>query len=119
MTFNRRNIVSFFENINSNDLNTLSEILDENCELYFPKTQPLSSKKDVLRFFKILKFQYPELIFVVHEILIDGDFSAVYWTNTGRNRKNEHYENEGMTLLRIQNNKIVYLSDFFKNTENF
>ena len=76
-------------------------------------------KDRILKFLKIFFRQYPELIFTVERVIRQGDQAAVHWTNRGSNRRKEPYENEGVTILEIKNGKIVYLSDFFKNTEKW
>jgi hypothetical protein len=119
MTIDKESIASFFNGMSGNNLNVIADILDDSCVLDFPKTKPLSTKKDVLRFLKILRYQYPELEFTIQKILLDGQFAAVHWKNKGFNRKSELYENEGVMILEWKNNKIFHLSEFFKNTENF
>ena len=47
----------------------------------------------------------------------DGNLAAVHWTDRGVNRKKEPYENEGVTILELKEGRIVFISDFFKNTE--
>jgi len=55
----------FFQFVNTRDLNMLEELLSEDAEFCFPKTQPVLGKKQIIRFFKILFRQYPELVFQV------------------------------------------------------
>jgi len=42
--FREQTITKFFEVFNSRDLNQMRELLHEDAELYFPKTQPLIGK---------------------------------------------------------------------------
>jgi hypothetical protein len=51
--------------------------------------------------------------------IIEGERSAIHWTNKGVSRKDEPYENEGITILEEDGEKISFISDFFKDTEKF
>lgn len=112
-------MVDFFEAVNRRDLEQLGNLLTENAEFYFPKTQPLLGKKRILKFFGILFRQYPELSFEVQRVIIEADKAAAHWTNRGVSRKKEPYENEGVTILEFTGNRISFISDFFKDTERF
>jgi hypothetical protein len=63
--------------------------------------------------------QYPELVFDVKGIIVEGERAAVHWTNRGTSRKKEPYENEGVTLLEWEQDGFRFMSDFFKDTEEF
>jgi ketosteroid isomerase-like protein len=109
----------FFEIVNRRDLDALGDGLTEDAEFYFPKTQPLRGRNKVIRFFKILFRQFPKLDFEVQRVIIQGQIGAVHWKNSGVNRKQEPYDNEGVTLLEMRGDKIGYISDFFKDTGKF
>jgi ketosteroid isomerase-like protein len=112
-------VARFFELLNERNLEQLGESLAENAEFYFPKTQPLIGKERILRFFNILFRQYPVLTFRVRRTVIQGTWAAIHWTNQGRSRKDLPYENEGVTLLELEEDRIRWISDFFKDTEQF
>ena len=109
----------FFEVINSRNLKKMAELLDDDCEFYFPKTQPLIGKDRILRFFNILFRQYPELRFEVRRMILQGSNAAIHWTNQGHNRRRESYENEGVTIFEMADEKISFMSDFFKSTDQW
>ena len=109
----------FFQLINRRDMDAFEGILQEEAEFYFPKTQPLLGKNRIRRFFQILFRQFPELEFQVLKTIIQDSWVAVHWKNKGKNRQDEPYENEGVTLLEIEGGKITYISDFFKDTGKF
>ena len=109
----------FFQLINRRDMDAFEGILQEEAEFYFPKTQPLLGKNRIRRFFQILFRQFPELEFQVLKTIIQDSWVAVHWKNKGKNRQDEPYENEGVTLLEIEGGKIKYISDFFKDTGKF
>jgi ketosteroid isomerase-like protein len=112
-------VQSFFDLVNERNLDKLESLLSHNAEFFFPKTQPLIGKKRIIKFLSLLFRQYPELTFTIQRIIIQENQAAVLWTNRGRNRKNQTYENEGVTILEAEKEKITFISDFFKDTEKF
>jgi ketosteroid isomerase-like protein len=115
----KQTIETFFEIFNSRDMDRMGELLHEDAEFYFPKTQPLIGKARILKFLNILFRQYPELSFDIQRIICEGDNAAVHWTNKGRSRRKEPYQNEGVSILEIKDDKISFISDFFKDTQRF
>jgi len=110
----------FFDALNRHDLAQMGDLITEGAEVYFPKTQPLTGKDRILRFFKILFHRYPELLFQVERTIVEGRNAAVHWRNRGVSRKGEPYDNEGVTLFKEgDDGRIVFISDFFKDTEKF
>ena len=107
----------FFDVFDHRNLEKMSGVLTANAELCFPKTQPLIGEKRIFKFLNILFRQYPELVFEIQRVILQDDWAAVHWTNQGLNRRNEPYQNEGVTLLEMQAGKIKFISDFFKNTD--
>lgn len=114
-----KTIAEFFVFFNNRDLERLRALLADHARFDFPKTQPLLSPDRILKFLHILFRQYPELVFTVHRTVVQESRAAVHWTNRGKNRRGEPYENEGMTLLEFEGDKIAYISDFFKDTGKF
>lgn len=112
-------VVEFFEFFSSQDLDRMANYLKADARLLFPKTQPLIGKEKILKFFKILFRQYPELIFTVEDTISEGDRVAAHWTNRGIDKKNEPYDNEGVTLFFFEDGLVYLLSDFFKDTGKF
>ena len=110
---------TFFEVFNKRDMEKMEKLLDPDAEFFFPKTQPLIGKERILKFLGILFRQYPQLSFTIQRVIQQDARAAVHWTNQGFNRRKEAYQNEGVTILELQNAKIKYISDFFKNTEKF
>ena len=111
--------LTFFQVLNDRDLKTADTLLDPRAELFFPKTTPITGKERILKFLRILFRSFPELTFTIKRVIHDDDLAAVHWTDRGVNRKNEPYDNEGVTILELKAGKIVLISDFFKNTEKW
>ena len=112
-------ILKFFQILNERDLDGAENLLDSRTEFFFPKSQPIIGKDRILKFLKIFFRQYPELSFHVEKVILQGDHAAVHWTNRGINRRREPYENEGVTILEMEDGKIKFISDFFKDTEKW
>lgn len=109
----------FFEIINKRDFDQMRSHLTEDARLLFPKTQPLIGRERILKFFQVLFHRYPALIFSVEGTIAEGDKVAVHWKNSGINKRREPYDNEGVTLFHFEGGKVVFMSDFFKDTGKF
>ena len=112
-------VTQFFEFLSTQSLGQMANFLKEDARLFFPKTQPLIGKERILKFFQILFRQYPELTFTVEHTIAQQDKVAAHWRNRGINRKNEPYENEGVTLFFLEDGLVSLMSDFFKDTGKF
>ena len=109
----------FFTLVNERDLSKLEALLREESEFYFPKTKPMLGKDRIIRFFKILFHRFPHLEFQIQRTIVQEANAAVHWSNRGMNRRKEPYENEGVTILEMEEGRITFISDFFKDTEKF
>ncbi len=110
----------FFDGLNRRDPKQIGSLLAEEAEFFFPKTKTMRGKDQILRFFKILFHLYPEMLFQLERTIVEGKTAAAHWKNQGINRKGEPYNNEGVTLfLEGDEGLIVFMSDFFKDTEKF
>jgi ketosteroid isomerase-like protein len=114
-----RKVIRFFEFFSTQNPGQMAGFLREDARLFFPKAQPLIGKERILKFFQILFRQYPELKFTVEHTIAEHDKVAAHWRNRGINRKNEPYENEGITLFFFEEGLVSMMSDFFKDTEKF
>ena len=114
-----RKATQFFECLSTRNLGEMANSLKEDARLLFPKTQPLIGRDMIVKFFKVLFRQYPELTFTVQHTIAQQDKVAAHWTNRGINRKNEPYENEGVTLFFFEDGLVSLMSDFFKDTGKF
>ena len=109
----------FFDALNKRDFQLMASLLDPEVEMFFPKTAPLRGRERTLKFIRLLFRKYPQLDFSVQRVIAQGELTAVHWTNRGRSRKDEAYENEGVTLIELSGSRIRFISDFFKDTEKF
>ena len=109
----------FFEAVNRRDVQVMEKLLDADVKMLFPKTAPLVGRKRVLQFLRLLFRNYPQLDFSVHRTIRQENQVAIHWTNRGKTRTGEPYENEGVTLIELSAGGIRFISDFFKDTEKF
>jgi ketosteroid isomerase-like protein len=115
----KETVLKFFQVLNERDLDEADNLLTAKTEFYFPKTQPIIGKDRIIKFLNIFFRRYPELFFTVVKVILQEDLAAVHWTNRGISRHKEPYENEGVTILEMDKEKIVYISDFFKDTDKW
>ncbi len=109
----------FFDALNTRDFQTMEQLLDADAEMFFPKTQPLYGRKRILQFLRLLFRKYPQLSFSVHRTIRQEHLTAIHWTNRGKTRAGQPYENEGVTLFELSGDRIRFISDFFKDTQKF
>ena len=112
-------LITFFDCMNSRNLDEMGELLADNAELYFPKTKSLIGRDKIYKFFRILFRKYPELSFQVLRTIIQDNSAAVHWTNQGVSKEGVPYNNEGVTIFEEKDEMIQFISDFFKDTERF
>ncbi len=65
--------------------------------------------------------KYSELIFEVQDIITENEKTCDIWTNSGKYMNGKEYKNSDMTLIHFKEDKIIFLSDYFKDisfTEN-
>lgn len=109
-------VEKIFTALNCRDLSALAPFLAEDAVFDFPGAGCISGKNRILLFFKILFRKYPRLTFSVTDIIIEGERACAVWTNEGENAHGRAYRNRGITLVRIANGQIIFISDYFKDT---
>lgn len=105
-----------FEAMNIRDFSDLEIHITDDVALDFPGNGVVSGMKKVLLFLKVLLRKYPTLKFTVSEIIATENRACAVWTNKGTDTTGAPYQNSGMTLIRFQNDKICFISDYFKDT---
>ena len=105
-----------FAAMNSRDLSGLEPHLADDAVFDFPGAGSITGKKKILLFLKVLFRKYPRLKFTVEDILLEGDRACAVWSNQGEDTSGSPYQNRGITLVRVAKGKIVFISDYFKDT---
>ena len=88
----------------------------EDAVLDFPGSEKVKGCRRIIVFLKAVLRKYPELKFTIEKIIVDGTGAAVVWSNKGKFKNGEPYNNQGITLVQIRDGKIVLISDYFKDT---
>lgn len=105
-----------FSAMNARNLSRLEQYLAENAVFDFPGAGRMEGARRILLFFKILFRKYTYLTFTLDDIMVDNDRVCVVWRNAGESSTGVPYTNRGVTVVHILNNKIIYISDYFKDT---
>jgi ketosteroid isomerase-like protein len=105
-----------FAAMNSRDFDQLKDDMDENITFDFPGTKLIEGRRKVIVFLNALMRKYKMLTFKMTDIIIDQDKSVVIWTNFGEAPDGSEYRNNGATFIKFKKDKIVFLSDYFKDT---
>jgi ketosteroid isomerase-like protein len=106
----------FFQALNTRDFDSAKKFLHEDVALDFPGSGRMEGIRRVIIFIKALLRKYPVLIFNIREVIVEGDRICAIWTNTGENLAGDDYENSGITLFHLENQQIIFISDYFKDT---
>jgi len=105
-----------FNAMNSRDPAILGNHLAVDAVFDFPGAGEMHGIRRILVFFKVLFKKYPRLVFTVEDIIIDGERACVIWRNKGENSSGQAYANRGVTVITCRDDKICFLSDYFKDT---
>jgi len=104
------------DSLNRRDVTPLKPLIDEQAVFFFPGAKPVAGAERMCRFFEILFYRFPRLVFTVGRVVGDDRCAAAEWTNEGEDRRGAPYANQGVTFLELAAGRIVYLSDTFKDT---
>ncbi len=102
--------------IDKRDFTLYEKHVAEDAVLDFPGAEPVNGCRKIIVFLKAVLRKYPELNFTIENIVVDKESAAVVWSNVGKHKNGEPYYNRGITLVKIKNNEIVLISDYFKDT---
>ncbi len=117
MNMNKKEIVyGIFKAISNKDFSEMETFMDDNIVLDFPGVNRAEGKKRVLLLLNAILRKYIKIKFDVHDVILDHNKAVAVWSNKGLTNTNENYENRGLTLVEFYNEKVVLLSDYFKDT---
>jgi ketosteroid isomerase-like protein len=108
--------LSLFNAMNSRDFSTLEKNVADHVAFDFPGAGRVEGARRVILFLNALLRKYPKLEFTVSEVLVDKQSTCAIWTNEGISTDGKPYENKGITLIHFREEKIVFISDYFKDT---
>ena len=105
-----------FKALNDRDFTEVQPFLSEELVIHFPGVGEIPGLRKCVIFLKTLLRKYTELKFTVTEIIFENERAVVVWTNKGIKINGEEYVNSGITLFYFSDNKISFISDYFKDT---
>ncbi len=108
--------LSVFEAMNTSDFSTFEKNAANDLSFYFPGADRVEGVKRVILFFKILLRKYNKLTFTVSDVIIENKKACVVWTNKGEEKDGKPYKNSGITLFHFTDDKVSFISDYFKDT---
>ena len=105
-----------FKLINEKKWDELLEYFTEDSFFVFPGSSPLGGVykglNELKRFFRKMAIAVPDITFKIINIIASDNLIAVQWENKGKTRKKMDYENQGVTVIEIADNKIVSMRDY-------
>ncbi len=107
---------SVFTAMNTRNFSGLENVLSENVIFDFPGAGQIEGYKKVLIFLKALLRKYSSLTFSVSEIIVDNQKACAVWSNKGEDKEGKPYANRGITLFHFSDDKLIFISDYFKDT---
>lgn len=107
---------SIFKAMNERNLMTHERNLAEHAKFDFPGAGVIEGSKRIIIFLKALLRKYPRLVFSVVNIIIEHERLCIVWHNEGESSAGTLYENRGITLVHLASDKIMLISDYFKDT---
>lgn len=114
--FYKKVSLSFFEAMNAKNLESVKDILHKNANFDFPGVKTIEGQKRIILFLNALLRRYRSLTFNVSEIISEDNKVIAIWSNQGQSFDGLEYKNKGVTYFQFKNDKIEFLSDYFKDT---
>ena len=107
---------SVFEAMNTARFSDFENNITDDLTLDFPGVNQVVGAKRVILFFNALLRKYTNLTFNVNDVIVQNQKAVVVWTNQGVSKDGADYKNSGMTLFHFEDDKITFISDYFKDT---
>ncbi len=114
---NKALIRRYFDTFNKGNLDALAEIVDPGYVIHYPSNTLRRPGPDGLRgVVSNFRSAFPDLAFVAHDMLADGDKVAVRWTFTGTHSGGPYMgvpatgkkiTVDGQSIYRIAGGKVV------------
>lgn len=105
-----------FEAMNSREFSAFEKVISEDVAFDFPGAGRAEGGRRTLLLLKTLLRKFPELTFSITEIVAQSDRACAVWTNEGKDSRGNPYSNSGITLFHFRDGKIIFISDYFKDT---
>lgn len=114
-------ISHFMQDLNSLNLQELEKWFTDETVIWIPPAKEISGKTRILALFRAIFRRYEKIEWNVSEIFNLGDDKYFYLTDSlGNLLGRDSYRNQICTVIQFsESGKILYLSDYFKDTESF
>ena len=114
-------ITDFMKDLNSLKIDQLEKWFTEDSKIWIPPSEEISGKSRILALFRSIFRRYDNIEWHVSEIFHLGDEKYFYQTvSIGNMYGLGQYKNNICTIVQFsEHGKIVYLSDYFKDTKVF
>lgn len=114
-------ISDFMKDLNSLNIEQLEKWFTDESTIWIPPLKEVSGKNRILALFRAIFKRYDTIEWHVFEIFSLGNQKYFYQTTSyGTMVGKGVYENNICTLVHFsKNGKIIYLSDYFKDTKVF
>ena len=110
------NIRRAYDRLNAHDIEGFLEIWDDEAVFTFPGTSILGGthrgKAALYRFFWMLHQVMVGLRFEPKNIAIGQEWLALEWEDHGMTITGENFDNNGVTLARLKDGKIIEARDY-------
>ena len=109
-------VKAFFDSLSRADMDPITEQLAEDVVLEFPGRRfggRFAGKRKVSIFLKRNQRMFRDgLRFTVHWAGVDGDRAVAQWTNAGVTKEGHDYSNRGVTVFRLEGERIAEIQDY-------
>lgn len=114
-------ISNFMEDLNSLNPEQLEKWFTDETTIWIPPSKQISGKNRILALFRAIFRRYDSIEWSVSEIFHLGNEKYFYQTTSlGSMLGKGSYENDICTIIQFsESGKILYLSDYFKDTKVF
>jgi len=111
----------FMKDLNSLNPVHLEKWFTDESIIWIPPSKEISGKNRILALFRAIFRRYENIEWRVSEIFSLGNEKYFYQTNSLGNLTGKRtYKNEICTVIQFsESGKIIYLSDYFKDTKVF
>lgn len=114
-------ISDFMKDLNSLKIDQLEKWFTDESTIWIPPSKEISGKNRILALFRAIFRRYEKIEWHVSEIFHLGNEKYFYQTTSiGNMSGSGEYENSICTIVQFsEHGKIIYLSDYFKDTKVF
>ena len=92
---------------NLGNFDSIDELCAPEYTVRYDTEQTKAGREDIKDSIRKARANSPDFHAEVNEIIVEGDRVAYHWTMTGTNEQGKFETTVGITLLRLENGKII------------